>query len=189
VLLLFINPLLSCVLARVHIIIVVLVIILLSHARTELGLTHVLSNTRIHTPKNQVVQHLKCPLVVKVYETHARISLESGDMASFGVCLARLSVLHSTLLGQQVCASLFVFRDKYRKNLRKRDVLSIESCATISTPHCAIFSHLSDFIVCASTLPRWIFARTLFYRLVRATSFSRTVFCTRWSEEHLPERS
>ena len=99
-------------LARVHIIIInVVVIILLSHARTELSLTHVLSNTRIYTPKNQVVQHLKCPLVVKVYETHARVSLESGDLASFGACLARLSVLHSTLLGQQVLNSLFP-RDK-----------------------------------------------------------------------------
>ena len=55
--------------------------------------------------EDMTVQHLKCTghnpttLPIRVYETHARIALEHGDLDEFHQCAAKLASLHRTPLG------------------------------------------------------------------------------------------
>jgi hypothetical protein len=56
--------------------------------------------------QDMVVQHVgvhaPSTLPVRVYETHARVSLEAGDLGAFNQCAARLRHLHASPLGREV---------------------------------------------------------------------------------------
>jgi SAC3/GANP family len=46
------------------------------------------------------VQHLRCPFVLEVYETHARILLEHGDLNEFNQCQTMIRSLTSSQYGE-----------------------------------------------------------------------------------------
>ncbi|KAG7364793.1 SAC3/GANP family protein [Nitzschia inconspicua] len=46
------------------------------------------------------VQHLRCPFVLEVYETHARILLEHGDLNEFNQCQTMIRSLTSSSYGE-----------------------------------------------------------------------------------------
>jgi hypothetical protein len=74
------------------------------------------------------IQHIKNNFTIKVYETHARIALESYDMDQFNQCQTQVAILYRDgLIGNEVefvayriiYVSLQAIRYDLRQMLRK----------------------------------------------------------------------
>jgi len=60
-------------------------------------------NKKINLEKDMTIQHIKNEFTIKVYETHARIALESFDMDQFNQCQTQLAILYKDgLIGKEV---------------------------------------------------------------------------------------
>lgn len=96
------------------------------------------------------VQHIKNGLTVNVYETHARISLEQGDLNEFNQCQTQLAELYERLgkpdkkaefLGYRILYCLFAQEQSKRPEASRIEMTSILTSITCQQRQSPVVAH------------------------------------------------